>query len=165
MEETSTENFSSNDITEFNTQIRGLTGSDYFSLYHLNVQRVSNMQKFDRLRRHVGSFDRKPDVLSFVETWFIQNETGEVSSDSGISLYEIEGYQSIFCSRNERSAGVAVYVKEGMNFEVLRKQDGPVSYIHMTLSGIEISQDTIFTFVYMPKLSLTFSFLAVTLGM
>lgn len=153
MEDTNTHNFMCESLDEFNLLSRDLGRGDFLSFYHLNVQRMSNLHKFDRLRQHLGEFDVIPDLLSVVETWFLQSETGEIANGNGISLYEIEGFQSIFCSRNERSAGVAIYVRNGLQFEVLDKNNGPVSYIHVLLKGNSNLEDTVCTVFYMPKLS------------
>lgn len=149
MEEISTANFLCDDQSQFNYLSRDSMSDSFFSFYHLNVQRISNLLKFDRLKRHIQTFQTKPDVITLVETWFLQSETGEISN--AVRLYEMEGYQSIFCSRNERS--IVVYVKEGINFEVSCKKNGPVSYIHLTLVDNAGFDNTAFTMFYMPRVT------------
>lgn len=152
MEESSTRGLLCDDVDHYNAHVEGLSTNTFLSVYHMNVQRVSRLEKFDRLRQHIDMFENKPDILSFVETWFLQTETGELSDGNAIRLFEIEGYQSVFCSRTQRSAGIAIFIKEGLNFDVLRKDHGPVSYVHLALSKNNGLQDIAFTFVYMPKL-------------
>lgn len=87
-----------------------------------------------------------------METWFTSGETGEDSgSKRPIRLYQMDGYQAEFSSREERSAGIAVYVKNGINYKVLGKSNEEVSFVHMEVSPGSEKDNYFFTCIYMPK--------------
>ena len=126
-----------------------------FFPFCLNAQRVCRIQKFQEFTNYIGKFFVKPPVLGVVETWFTSDETGEDSkARKPIRLYEIEGYESCFSSRETRSAGIALYFKKGLSFELIDKGNGPVSFIHarLKLVGSECDEDVYFTLIYMPRL-------------
>lgn len=148
-----TVNFHCNSINNYNILRQLSRSAGSLSVFHLNVQRVCRTDKFERVRDFLNEVQERPDVISLVETWFLQTETGEVDLlRRRMSLYEIEGYDSVFCSRNERSAGLAVYVRKGVEFEVLEKNNGNVSYIHMSIRGMRQEKPLYATFVYMPNI-------------
>lgn len=61
-----------------------------------------------------------------MQTCFMRKETGECGITSKvINMYNINGYRPIFCSRDNRSAGVAMYVKNV--YETLEWNNGCVS--------------------------------------
>lgn len=122
-----------------------------FSAHHLNVQRVSNREKFDRIRDYVNRFRKKPTIFGIVETWILRNETGEKGdSNTPINLYRLEGYETEYCSRDNRSGGIAVYFEEGLRYEMVDKDNGAVSYVHARVcSDLEF----FVTYMYMPRLS------------
>lgn len=96
-------NFFCRCIGEYNT-LGGLSRSGGgFSAHHLNVQRVSGREKFDRVRDYLNEFKVKPTIFGIAETWFLRDETGERgSSNNPIKMYEVEGYVSEYCSRDSR---------------------------------------------------------------
>lgn len=153
MDESDARNLVCDNVTQHNACMRNFSMNECLSVYHMNVQRVSRLEKFDKLKQHIDMFERKPDIMSFVETWFLQTETGELNDGNAIRLFEVEGYQSVFCSRTQRSAGIAIFIKNGLNFDVLRKCNGSVSYVQILLSHNEGLHDMALTFVYMPRFS------------
>lgn len=155
-------NFECSSVEQFSA-LRGVSKSnDLFGVLHLNVQRVARLDKFDRFKDYVNSIREIPMILGLSETWFRPSETGEFSTGNSVKLYEIAGYRSVFCSRDGRSAGVAMYVRDSFDFEVLQKSNGPVSFIHLRLKLGSQRKDLFITYIYMPKYSdypLLFSFL------
>lgn len=132
------------------------------TIFHMNVQRCSNQDKFDQLKSYINSLNTKPEIISFVETWFLPNETGEISvSKNPICMYQIQGYTGRFCSRpsrgvvngrDVRSGGVAVYVREDSEVDLLKSNNGAVPYIHLRISSPRLKEKLLFTSVYMPKI-------------
>lgn len=140
------------DVCEYNGFLRAFEGAGGFNALHLNCQRVCNLDKFDSLGLFFDSLGKKPAILGLCETWFLRAETGE--DGGGVCMYEIEGYSSEFSSRDQRSAGVAVYVREGVSYELLERGNGRVSYIHLRLDGIMGENGPLyFTEIYMPRFS------------
>lgn len=124
-----------------------------FLVHHLNVQRVSRLSKFQDLTDYLLSFPVLADVFCLVETWFLCEETGErPGARQSINLYNIDGYQAEYCSRETRSAGIAVYIRNGINYRVLARDSGEVSYLHLEILGKSSGERGIFlTVIYMPK--------------
>lgn len=146
-------NFACNDVDQYNLMRKISQVSDTFSILHLNVQRISRLDKFDRLKEYMKTIVQEPMIISFVETWFKTNETGEHSKGRNqINMFSMEGYKAEFCSRNERSGGIAIYFKNGLNYEVLERSNGAVSYVHVKIIDNK-GQYKYATFVYMPKFS------------
>lgn len=145
-------NFCVNDIDNLNV-LRSLARTeDNVSIFSLNAQRICHRKKFAQFADYIDSFLAKPLVLGVSETWFKSNETGEDPRDnSRVRLYELGGYQATFSSRDGHSAGIALYVWDGVRFEVIEKSNGPVSFIHARV----FAGDTEFyvTLVYMPRLA------------
>lgn len=146
-------NFMVDSVSNLNT-LRSLARvQSEFSAYCLNTQRICSKFKFDNFKSHLDSFDDEPTFVGALETWFKCGETGELCDNRRpIRLYELEGYKSFCCSRETRSAGIALYVKENIDFNLLEKNNGSVSYIHgsIPLTG----NDKFFvTLIYMPKVS------------
>lgn len=146
-------NFSVNSVDNLNI-LRSLTRTqEKVSLFCWNAQRICNRGKFDRFASLLDSFLNRPPVVGVTETWFTSQETGE--DDSGrkaIRLYELDGYQSLFCSRSYRSAGVALYLRDNINYELIERDNGCVSYIHVRtkLNCGAGDEDIYLTIIYMP---------------
>lgn len=146
-------NFNCLSINNLRETLANTPGVDgHLPLFFLNVQRVSGLGKFAGLIDYVRQLPTRPRVLAFVETWFTSGETGENSSSKNpINLYRIDSYVSEFCSRDKRSAGIAVYLDKEMAYEMLDKDSGVISYIHLKLNGAgNGEQDLFLTVIYMP---------------
>lgn len=141
-------------VEDYDTFMSVLRDRNRFTVHHLNVQRLSRLDKFERFVEYVKSLKARPEILGISETWFTRDETGE-NSDScqPISLYQIQGYHAEFCSRDSRSAGVAIYLKDELEYQVLRKANGAVSFVHLKVENIYPSREEVYvTCVYMPKI-------------
>lgn len=89
--------FRCNDVSSYNALSKISSFSDMFRVYHMNVERVPRLDKFDKLKHLVDSLSTKPMILCFVETWFVQAETGENSGgDRSLNPYILDGYQTVF---------------------------------------------------------------------
>lgn len=107
-------------------------------MFSLNAQRICHREKFSNFCTYIESFITKPTIIGVTETWFKSNETGEDQGGGrAIRLYELEGYDSNFSSRAVHSAGIALYVREGYNFELTERGNGNVSFIYgkLTIDG------------------------------
>lgn len=76
------------------------------SFIHLNIR--SLRKNFTTLISHINKIINKIDLIILTET----NITDEESN-----LYSLHGFNSIFLNREGRGGGIAVYVKETINFE------------------------------------------------
>lgn len=126
------------------------------SVLCMNAQRICRVAKFTRFSSFIDSFLMKPLILGVTETWFKSGETGEASGGrKPIRLYDLDDYNSHFCSRTTHSAGIALYVLKGFNFEVIKSDNGAVTYIHgRLLSTDKANSDEMYiTLIYMPRLA------------
>lgn len=146
-------NFVVDGVSNLNT-LRSLSRTQYdFSAFCLNTQRICSKTKFNNFESHIDSFDDEPSIIGALETWFKRGETGELCDERRpVRLYELAGYKSFFCSRESRSAGVALYVKENIDFELLEKDNGAVSFIHGSIP-LPGNDKFYVTLIYMPKVS------------
>lgn len=141
------------DVDGFNTMCGVLTGLPDFTIHHMNAQRICRRDKFDNFGDYLSSLKVIPTIVTVAETWFLARETGESSSSRNpIRLFDLPGYQSVFCSRGKRSAGVAVYVKDGLNFRLKGSSNGKVSYVHLEICPQACPHFFVSLF-YMPKYS------------
>lgn len=89
-------------------QRRALNGTKQFSLLHLNARSLRN--KHDSVNFFLDALGHTFDFLTFTETWF-SNECPVV---------HFSGYNCISVSRtSKRGGGVAIYVKNTFNYEVV----------------------------------------------
>lgn len=148
------ENFYCESVEQLVAGLGDLGTPGDFTVLHWNVQRVSRLSKFERLVDYVKDLPLTPDIIALCETWFTTGETNEgTSAKRGFSLYQIEGYVGEFSSRESRSAGIAIYLKQGTRYEVLEKSNGPVSFLHLKILGKGNTDSLFLTAIYMPSLS------------
>lgn len=89
-------------------RLKALRGTKRFSLLHLNTRSLKN--KHDSVNLFLDNLDHEFDVLAFTETWF-SNDCPAVN---------FSGYNCISVSRpKKRGGGVAVYIKNHFNYEVI----------------------------------------------
>lgn len=146
-------NFEVNNIHNFNT-LRSLARvSGGLSAFCINARRICHRKKFAKFVNYVDSFNEKPQLLAVTETWFKCGETGELGgARKPIRLYDIDGYQGHFSSREKHSAGIAFYVIDGVDCEVIEKSNGNVSYIHAKLR-LASGERLYVTVFYMPRIA------------
>lgn len=138
---TSESNYYFTDVSELNSFANGLC--DKLSVLQLNVQRISNLDKFHDVLIYIGSIEHKPDILIFTETWIVRGTE---------SLYEIPGYRSIHSCRDEQSAGIACFYKQNFYCELLGNSNDEVSYIHFKVCNVNEHDGYVFvTALYMPS--------------
>lgn len=138
---TSESNYYFTNVTDLNSFANSLC--DKLSVLQLNVQRISNLDKFHDILTYISSMVYKPDVLIFTETWIIKGTE---------SLYVIPGYKSFHCCRDEQSAGIACYYKQDLYCELIGNSNDEVSYIHFKLCNIHDPDIYVFlTALYMPS--------------
>lgn len=80
---------------------------------YFNIRSLKKKNKLENIIMYLQKHKR-PDFLFLTETWLKNTDT---------KYFKIMGYQGLHNCRNTRGGGVAVYVKEGLQFELL---DAPV---------------------------------------
>lgn len=135
-------NYLFNDVADLNLYMESLCDTQLLCVLQLNVQRISNINKFHNLLTYIASMTVKPDVLIFTETWITRGTEG---------LYRIPGYESLHCCRDVQSAGIALYYNTDLQCELIAQSNEEVSYMHVNLCRLsEPDHNLLITAIYMP---------------
>lgn len=109
----------------------------------LNVQRMSNIDKFHDIITLFNHLNTKPDVLIFTETWILKGTE---------AIYNIPGYEAYHACRDTHSAGVALYFKSGLKCDLISSANDEVSFIHASVSQANgTTGKLLLTAIYMPN--------------
>lgn len=96
-------------------------------ILYINARSLRN--KLDDIEIMLNSM-QKPDILVITETWLYENES---------DYYHITGYNSEFCSREIRGGGVAVYLKEEIEYGVIMNKNlNKCSYLNINLRSANL---------------------------
>ena len=151
-------NMGCNDVHNFNL-LRDLARErGNFSAFCFNSQRICSLDKFQRFSDYVESIEIKSSLIGVTETWFLPHETGMSSgSRKSANPFKLDGYNAVYASRPSprRSAGIALYVLDGYEFDVVDTKSDEVSLIHGVLrpTGESLCDDLYVTLVYMPSIN------------
>lgn len=97
-------------INDFNSKY-SQSNNNCFRITQWNIRGMNDLNKFDNISLFLDSVKVPIDIFVVGETWLKSNNCG---------LYNIPGYSSVFSCRNSSSGGLAVYVKIGLSFKVLK---------------------------------------------
>lgn len=99
-----------------------------FKIVYINACSIRN--KLDEIEVILNT-RQKPEILVITEIWLYENET---------EYYNISGYNSEFCSREIRGGGVAVYLREDINYNlIMNKNLNKCSYLHVDILSAKIN--------------------------
>lgn len=104
-------------------------------IIQVNVRSIRDMERFDDVVLKLAVGDFRFDVIVLTESWI----QGEVSQ-----LYRIPGYVGVFACRPEgRGGGIAVFVREGIEFSVVRCVSDELDNVRLSLElgGQELMLD------------------------
>lgn len=107
------------------------------SLIHMNIR--SLRKNFVTLLSHINQIQNKISLLILTETNITDNEN---------DLYKIHGFNALFLNRDGRGGGIAVYIKDDINFEVNEIEANSFETISIDLSIN--NKTTSFISVYRP---------------
>lgn len=79
------------------------------TMLQINIRGINRFEKLDSLCIFLQNLKIAIDVLVVGETWI---------KNSRSMFYNIPGYKSTYSCRNGSSGGLAVFVREGINFAV-----------------------------------------------
>lgn len=113
------------------------------TVLHLNVRRLTTVEKFKDVLEFINSLNIKPDFIALSETWL----TNDVSN-----LFTIPGYAHIHVCRDNMSAGLSLYWRSTYVVELIDKDNGDVNVIDVLIKNVNIgSKNLRITAIYMPK--------------
>lgn len=101
-------NFYHDCLEDFNTNYVGNSNA-CLRIAQWNIRGMNDLLKFDNIPLFLDNLKVSIDVLVISETWI---------KTANSVLYEIPGYNSIFSCRDTSSGGLAVYIREGLGFNV-----------------------------------------------
>lgn len=102
-------NYFHNHIDDFNLSCNRICPNQ-LRVIQWNVRGINDLHKFDKLLTSLDHFTAPIDVIIVGETWLKDGDT---------SLYNIKGYNSIFSCRNRSFGGLAVYIRDNMEFRII----------------------------------------------
>lgn len=85
--------------------------SNCFNVLQINIRGMNDVEKLDSLAMFIDSLDVPVDVLIVCETW-IKKERAR--------FYKINGYSNVYSCRSQSAGGLAVFVRNGISYEILR---------------------------------------------
>lgn len=97
-------------------------------ILQLNIRGMNDLAKFDGVREMLQQYGERIDVLVLGETFLKADRT---------CIYNLDGYIATFSCRNESSGGLAVFVRNDIDMDVLenRTADG-FHHIHCQLRSL-----------------------------
>lgn len=98
-----------NNIDDFNLLLETM-GTKHLRILQWNVRGVNDLRKFDEILIAVDSFSVPIDVIILGETWLKSGNTG---------LYGIQGFKSIFSSRENSSGGLVIYIRNTIEHKII----------------------------------------------
>lgn len=101
-------NYFYNHINEFNMAQEGRS-SKQLRILQWNVRGINDVNKFDEILLAIDQFVYSIDVIIVGETWVKAGNT---------SLYSINGFNSIFSCRNNSSGGLAMFIKNSIDYKI-----------------------------------------------
>lgn len=103
-------NFYHESIDDFNLKYP-YTNQNYIRIAQWNVRGINNMQKFDEVLMFLDSIKIPIDVFCVGETWLKANNC---------PLFSIPNYDPIFSCRETSSGGLAMYIRSGLSFNIVK---------------------------------------------
>lgn len=105
------------------------------TLYMQNIRSIKN--KFPEIQTIPG-IENSPDIMAFTETWLnAENE----------QFFQIQNYNAVFNSRDNRGGGLAMYIKQNINYKI--KMNKIINNIEILTVYLE-NANTAITLVYKP---------------
>lgn len=74
-----------------------------------NVRSLKSNQKFNEIET-IPKVHNRPTIIGFTETWLEKKIE---------QLYKIQGYNAEYNSRNTRGGGLALYVRQDVEFQTI----------------------------------------------
>ena len=117
-----------------------------FSLLHYNLR--SSVSHHGELDVYLAALNYKFSIVGLCETWL---------KDDNCDLFGLDGYDAEYkCRKNKAGGGVAVYVKQGMQYkrrddlESILANQAEVIFLEMTAKTAGLDKDVIVAEVYRP---------------
>lgn len=89
---------------------RNLNLNATFKVFQWNVRGMNTLEKFDAVKEFLHRYDDCIDILVLGETWLQQSKT---------ALFQLDGYRSTFSCREVSNGGLAVYIRNDIESEVV----------------------------------------------
>lgn len=125
----SSSNLSFNSIESYKSNYLNSTiQKSQLKILQLNAQSIVNINRFEELKLLLHSIGCIIHVVIISETWLKNTET---------SYYSIPNYEPIFaCRDNKKGGGIAAYIHNSINFEVVEINSSSFEKIHFLLKNI-----------------------------
>lgn len=99
------------------------------NMLQINIRGMNRMEKLDSLCIFLKNLPVVVDILLIGETWIKENRS---------RFYNIPGYISVFSCRSNSSGGIAVFIREGLNFDVkANTEDNGLHHIEVVVQAVQ----------------------------
>lgn len=117
-------NYYHDHIDDFNSAFE-IDQAKHLCVLQWNVRGMNDLHKFDNILLSLDHFIVPIDVIVIGETWIKEGIS---------SLYKIDGYSNIFSCRDNSSGGLAMYIRNTIEYKVIENlsMDG-IHHIHVEL--------------------------------
>lgn len=141
--EEKTDNFYFNSVNEFELHYRNVL-IEGLNILQINARSILNYERFDQLKLIVQSLPCDLHAIIISETW--------INNYSICDSYVIPGFTGSFSCRTDRSGGgLAIFIRDDINFEIIKIADKENFVITLSLKNILPQQkDLLLTAVYRP---------------
>lgn len=116
-------NYFHSNIDDFNDNCN--ICSKQLRILQWNIRGMNDLFKFDKITETLDQLKVHVDIIVVGETWVnLENS----------ALYHIPGYTSVFSCRNTSSGGLAVYIRNSLNYKTVEnKVENGMHHIHIQL--------------------------------
>lgn len=103
------------------------------NMLQINIRGMNRLEKLDSLSIFLQSLNITVDVLVVGETWLKEGRS---------RYYNISGFRSIYSCRNNSSGGLALFIRNGLEFDV-KKNTQETGYHHIEISILGTQRVTV----------------------
>lgn len=100
------------------------------NMLNLNAQSLSSIKKFDKFKELLSKINLNIHIIVVQETWFKEELT---------QIYQISGYNEIFSCREDGYGGVAIYVRDDIEYEQREIENGIYNSVEIKLLNVFVN--------------------------
>lgn len=102
-------------ITKLNKKLANDENENKLKLFQINAESIHNINRFNNLLSYLQAISIPFDVIAITETWL------KVTDVEPFNPYNIPGYNFVAQCRNGRGGGIAFFIRNSLNFDLLEK--------------------------------------------
>lgn len=95
-------------LKSFENYFNNITSS-FFNIISINIRSISSITKFNKFKNLIAMLPRLPCIIAVQESWIEKKQ---------IQLYNIAGYRSVHCCRDDGYGGTSLFIRENLDFDI-----------------------------------------------